>query len=557
MDLDQAQAFQPFTVNAHYKTKSIPLAVNPGLVEDLQNEVMKGFKGKISEEDWANFEVAIKSEGKICFNFQHVTADASLIDDPGHCYINSEGNNIYIAYWQNLGKNEAELAKIQFKNEFKVDDPHPDFSTGLYKRYIEAALKCGKGQDCKTLPVRAKKPVFMLLLGPSAAGKTSSSAEHLSTILHANGMPEMAFYTIDGGLLREVSQSWQYWSSYCLREIDSLGCSELNSIGKKGFSYAKKWITAKLFQERTNIMLVDTAAEYGVYGSGSRYIKDKVISIHKEMLDFYDIIPAAVYAKKNQCFRSGKTRAFSEGKVFPNKGFKFWMSWGGGMKAVEKIFNYLRTNEQVKYRTFAIVRNNYKYASTPNLTEICKENIMADVKCGGTGLSLYPYYGEKTEKEKLYFKNVGAKNNINSDTGVSDGGDYLIYPNFKFQPSAKTCYGKSHTMALNGWGKCLPNGCKSHVGFGDENREITTPQCPNEHCCAADPKTDEPDGSFEIESGKDPYIKIKELAKQKKKKKHRNNRNNPNSSNNITVVFSRANDDVHNKKKQVQREIEP
>jgi len=68
-------------------------------------------------------------------------------------------------------------------------------------------------------PLTVKRPIAtkptikgrhaILVLGPSAVGKTFSTKNALATVLERNGwMSDMMFLSIDGGIMRETSKTW-------------------------------------------------------------------------------------------------------------------------------------------------------------------------------------------------------------------------------------------------------------------------------------------------------------------------------------------------------------
>eukprot|EP00466_Bigelowiella_natans_P004279 jgi/Bigna1/69618/fgenesh1_pg.9_\ len=506
--LPSVLGFPPFTLPicatvSKGEHAMLEVLISEGMtVEDLQTEVSK-LISSIQKNDWDNFKVALKSKGVVCNAMQTISIDPAHQSSRDYCYIEKaddemrkfqtesmpktitvrqcrpESSGVVIARWLKMTDDEKKRAKEQFNEEMQVGH-EVDFTAGFYEKYLVAARKCEQGRNCEELPDQNEdgKPVLMLVLFPSASGKTRSTSTFIKDILAANGLSSMAFYSVDGGLLREVSTIWELWQTHCLHRVDSLGCSELNSVAKTGMHHAKASVYQHLFREKKNIMIVDTAADFGITLNpkpGDQYVKDDLKALAPSIMQEYRVIPAAVYARKNQCFVSGKTRSSSEGKKFPNNGFKFWWSWEAGIRAISNIFSHLGSLDGVKQSTFALVRNNYMYQSPAGIAKECKENIMHHIDCGGTGLTLFP----PPHNCKLVFKKFSkSATEANSD-------DYLI------TPSNTDCYGPetSGDSEMMSWGKCTPNHQSSgesvcaQVEWSGTQHFMDNTQCPDAHTC--------------------------------------------------------------------------
>mmetsp|Transcript_3606 Transcript_3606/g.8544 ORF Transcript_3606/g.8544 Transcript_3606/m.8544 type:complete len:245 (-) Transcript_3606:59-793(-) len=224
-----AEAFDPFVVEvclpSHISGKSnfaVKLIVAEGMiVGDLQGHIVKVVE-TINSEDFANFKIAIKSAGVVCNSEQKVT-NVESNGGRDFCYIKEperrefqvdnsvervriiqtnqckpKDSGVVLAFWHSMSNEEKQVAKTQFEKEMEVGNDNIDFTEeGLYKRYMQDALICGAvSKPCDSLPDTPSdgtRPVMLIVLGPSASGKTRSTSTYIDQVLEANRKSPRAF----------------------------------------------------------------------------------------------------------------------------------------------------------------------------------------------------------------------------------------------------------------------------------------------------------------------------------------------------------------------------
>lgn len=105
----------------------------------------------------------------------------------------------------------------------------------------------------------------IIVLGPSAVGKTFSTKNALATVLEKNGwMSDMMFLSIDGGIMRDVSKTWNTMKalpSQVRGDFRYKGVSDLFSSYFKSYcSSTKKKLFRYCVKTGKNIIVPETAA---------------------------------------------------------------------------------------------------------------------------------------------------------------------------------------------------------------------------------------------------------------------------------------------------------
>lgn len=187
--------------------------------------------------------------------------------------------------------------------------------------------------------------IAIIVLGPSAAGKTHRTKANLGEVLRANSLPgDLSFVSIDGGIMRSTNKWWSFANA--LRAKDPRPIKGFTDLHKGYFQTHlrafKKKVFASLLKRGVNMVIPDTAAQVMSDRVGS-YLKR--LKQHK-----YTVVMTAVHASRESCNRNGKMREVEEGKKYSN------FSWSYAMRSVEKYFNQCRSIGYHK-ETFFVVDN--------------------------------------------------------------------------------------------------------------------------------------------------------------------------------------------------------
>lgn len=187
--------------------------------------------------------------------------------------------------------------------------------------------------------------IAIIVLGPSAAGKTHRTKANLGEVLRANSLPgDLSFVSIDGGIMRDTSKWWS--RANALRAKDPRPIKGFTDLHKGYFQTHlrafKKKVFSSLLKRGVNMVIPDTAAQVMSDRVGS-YLKR--LKQHK-----YTVVMTAVHASRESCNQNGKTREVEEGKKYSN------FSWSYAMRSVERYFNQCRSIGYHK-ETFFIVDN--------------------------------------------------------------------------------------------------------------------------------------------------------------------------------------------------------
>jgi len=155
--------------------------------------------------------------------------------------------------------------------------------------------------------------IAIIVLGPSAAGKTHQTQVNLCEVLKANSLPgDLSFVSIDGGIMRNASKWWKHAKDLRLKEKRPVkGFSDLH----KGYFQThlrafKRKVFSSLLERGVNMVIPDTAAQVMSDRVGS-YLKR--LKQHK-----YTVVMTAVHATRETCNRNGKRREVEEGKKYSN-----------------------------------------------------------------------------------------------------------------------------------------------------------------------------------------------------------------------------------------------
>lgn len=243
--------------------------------------------------------------------------------------------------------------------------------------------------DCNAAGAPANCKLAIMMLGPSASGKTRVSFNYIQTILGANGVANPAhynFFTIDGGKMREISTAWEASKRLCVQKPASAGCSNLFSAKfKPVLDPIKAQVFAEAMADKEHIIIIDT-------GVSANPTANPAIATFYVPLDTagYGIHMAGVYTSYAATIMQGQRRAFSEGKQYPLSAIKSHLSWSTGVTKIAAYFN--RAREAGNDNTFVVVRNKWQpeFASPADIAGACTADIMSHFRCGGTAHTLYP-----------------------------------------------------------------------------------------------------------------------------------------------------------------------
>jgi len=191
--------------------------------------------------------------------------------------------------------------------------------------------------------------IAIFVLGPSAAGKTHRTKANLSQVLQANNLPgDLSFVSIDGGLMRDTSEWWEYAKGLRLREKTTIkGFSDLfKGYFQMHIRAFKRKLFKSLLERGVNMVIPETAASIvgdrcGGYLRSLRAAK-------------YTIVMTAVHASRARCNKNGKMREVEEGKKYSN------FSWIYAMRSVEKYFNLCRSLGYHKETFFVVDNTNWE-----------------------------------------------------------------------------------------------------------------------------------------------------------------------------------------------------
>ena len=190
----------------------------------------------------------------------------------------------------------------------------------------------------------------ILVLGPSAVGKTFSTKNALATVLERNGwMSDMMFLSIDGGIMRETSKTWntmkelprQVRGDYRYKGVSDL----FSGYFKPTISGMKKKVFKYCVKSGKNIIVPETGA------SPLPGVPGKVKSMLKLLKKYdYRVVMTAVSGSRERCRLNGTSREVKEGKKYNG------MTWKWASDKVTKCFNYARSIGYTK-ETFFITDN--------------------------------------------------------------------------------------------------------------------------------------------------------------------------------------------------------
>eukprot|EP00939_MAST-03C_sp_MAST-3C-sp1_P001899 g1899.t1 len=198
-------------------------------------------------------------------------------------------------------------------------------------------------------PMMAGKHAIFVL-GPSAVGKTFSTKNALSSVLEKNGwMSDMMFLSIDGGIMRDVSHTWNTMKElpHQVRgDYRYLGVSDLfTSYFKSTISRTKKKLFKYCVKNGKNIIIPETAAT-PLPGVPSK-VRDMLNLLRA---NDYRVVMTAVSGSRGRCNKNGKSREIQEGKKYGD------LSWKWASDKVTKCFNYARSLGYTK-ETFFVTDN--------------------------------------------------------------------------------------------------------------------------------------------------------------------------------------------------------
>ena len=215
----------------------------------------------------------------------------------------------------------------------KID--HEFKSSSFQEKYLHEAIfsadenQSKNGGICKDINMMSQR-IAVFVLGPSASGKTYNTKKKMCEILKSNGYKtNLHFTSIDGGLMRDVSETWNEMKGLTKRQKTMTydGFSDLfSNYFKEPIGGFKKTIFKSLCERGVNMVIPETATNSG-----------KVTKMMDTLNDNgYTVIMTVVHASKNACGIAGRKREISEGKRYNS------MSWIIAMYNVQGLFEYAR-----------------------------------------------------------------------------------------------------------------------------------------------------------------------------------------------------------------------
>ena len=260
------------------------------------------------------------------------------------------------------------------------------------------------GSATGTGAARGKK--LVVVLGPSASGKTTTTALLLPMLVRENGWDcDQGFYTIDGGLMRMVSPLYYAAKTAVQDKCASKkpaceGSSDLYGLTKSGHGDLKKQLFEKYMREGRNIIYLDTATSFGGITVDLRHgfhLKAKTVaSIREASRSGYSISVVFIYSSKAQCAANAAEREKEEGKIYTGDG-----SWNWAISNGNEVLRLMR-DEHLSDGNRQYVVNNTDVAlptaekvvaavttSEAKIKVDCHGGILTKCSTGATSASFY------------------------------------------------------------------------------------------------------------------------------------------------------------------------
>lgn len=251
-----------------------------------------------------------------------------------------------------------------------------------------------------------KRKKAILLLGPSASGKTYSAKTILQTFLREAdrvrpilGVPRWSgssFRVVDGGIVRDSSRIYKWIREKSRLRSDLGGFTDLFSRYFKHPTGAfKKRIFDDWVEGTQNLVLIETGVDVAAgistrFGATVAKVAGKSkLEKYIERLDTagYEIGVMVVFASKAACEAAGRKREAEEGKRYDSKG------WGIAIQLIPRTIQYI-LSLQPKMAPVVIVENTDKSSPKKFWLDPVTEELSVDVQDGERVIWTFQRRGE-------------------------------------------------------------------------------------------------------------------------------------------------------------------
>lgn len=264
--------------------------------------------------------------------------------------------------------------------------------------------------DKMTLKRSNKKPIAVMVYGPSAAGKSFSTQKILQRLDSPDLKAADNFITVDGGIMRERSRiyggkDWQRGGAYSKFNGLVQLAHQCGNAGWKDQVQSNPF--KKEIRKRRNMLnfepLTNDVKSFlkeavykanggkganviipGTLGGGLYSYYTELRKLQKLRKKGYTIVLVLVYASKQECTEQGTDREKTEGKKYSNGQWRnsvdnaiavmnTWSSKYGGLKGGQKMYVVNNRNVVVRNGNGKIVNDlNVKKNCTGGKTPSCK-----------------------------------------------------------------------------------------------------------------------------------------------------------------------------------------